>query len=584
VNKQRQQPDCVIIGYNEMPFPRFEQAMRQFGLHSPAYRDLKFSFVDVEGSPHTWVDLLNRTEQQARRGLGTLDRFTEYRCGDIPNLAAVYLTNFLRLHGLSAEYVNLFQFERDWLCDLLANSPVCVAITTTFYVTNHPATEIVDFVRQHNDKVPIVIGGPLIANHVRRYHDQELEMALDDLGSDIYIVESQGEETLRQVVEKLKLNGSLIDVPNLILAKSSSLLARQSTNPLHVLSNPARPESGYIRTSNSPENNSLDDNSIRWASTLRNDAGATLQTRTARSCAFKCAFCAYPTRAGVLTLASMDTVRRELDSMREYGGIQNLVFVDDTFNVPLPRFKQLCRLMIECGSPFRWYSYFRCNNSDAEAIELMRRSGCAGVFLGIESGSQRILNNMNKASTVEQYRTGVRMLREHDILTFGSFILGFPGETSETVQETVDFINSVTLDYYRVQLWYCEPGTPIDHRREDFKLVGTGFNWQHATMDVKEAMTQIETAFRKVDTCWLPQWSFDFWILPYLAGRGIPMGALKRYLTLAHQLLRLELDPIAVAHRHGQQRQTLNDMAGIAGEWCGRVTPILTTTTASAAT
>src|SRR5215213_9730881 len=106
-------------------------------------------------------------------------------------------------------------------------------------------------------------------------------------------------------------------------------------------------ESGKLRrTAIVPENNSLDENFIDWRYFSAETIGATIQTRTARSCAFKCSFCNYPTRAGALTLTSLDVVERELNSMRELGNVQNVVFIDDTFNVPLPRFKEICRLMI----------------------------------------------------------------------------------------------------------------------------------------------------------------------------------------------------------------------------------------------
>jgi len=86
----------------------------------------------------------------------------------------------------------------------------------------------------------------------------------------------------------------------------------------------------------------MDEVDIRWNEFAKEeDMGETIQLRTARSCAFKCAFCNYPTRAGKLSLASLDTVGRELSSIRSIDKVQNVVFIDDTFNVPLPRFKDL---------------------------------------------------------------------------------------------------------------------------------------------------------------------------------------------------------------------------------------------------
>ena len=77
-------------------------------------------------------------------------------------------------------------------------------------------------------------------------------------------------------------------------------------------------------------------------------------------------------------------------------------------------------------------------------------------------------------------------------MTFGSFIVGFPGETSQTVQETIDFINEAKPDYFRAQMWYCEPGTPIQNERIKYQIEGEGFVWRHATMDSLEAMDHID--------------------------------------------------------------------------------------------
>lgn len=233
-------------------------------------------------------------------------------------------------------------------------------------------------------------------------------------------------------------------------------------------------------------------------------------------------------RAGSLTLAGMDAVARELDAMAELG-TQNVVFIDDTFNVPLKRFKELCRLLIERRYGFNWFSYFRCSNSDDEAVDLAAQSGCRGVFLGIESGSPRILANMNKAATVEKYVSGMKRLHAHGILTFASFILGFPGETEETVEETLAFIQETRPDYYRTQLWYCEPGTAVDAKRQQYGITGQGFIWRHDTMESLEAMDHIDRMFLTVkDSVWLPQWSFDFWIIPYLLGRGSRRSSSRR--------------------------------------------------------
>lgn len=531
------QLDCVVIGYNETPFDEYEGFVRKYGEDSEAYRDLKFSFVEVAGRKLNYMGLLNHLHNLAHDGAQAHE---EFKSCDIPNLAAVYLTHFLRRRNLEARFINLFQYEKERLLEYLARDPVCVAITTTFYVVNFPVNEMVSFIRQHNSRVKIVVGGPLVSNHVRNYQSGESASALADIGADIYVVEGQGELTLAQLVETLKRGEDLRQVPNIIFFEGGEM----------------------VRTRSMPENNSLDENAIDWGSFRGVDLGPTLQTRTARSCAFKCSFCNYPTRAGALSLTGLDVIERELDSLAELGNVENLVFIDDTFNVPFPRFKDICRLMIRKKYPFNWFSYFRCSNSDEEAIDLMAESGCKGVFLGIESGSPTILKNMNKAATIEKYAQGIEWLRGRGILTFGSFIIGFPGETDETVKETIDFITSAKPDYYRAQLWYCEPGTPIQNYREQYGIEGEGFVWSHNTMDSLGAMDHIDHIFLTVnDSVWLPQWSFDFWTIPYLLGKGIRLDRFRALMSWAHKLLALEIASVPAARRGALQQEYLSSMA-----------------------
>jgi p-methyltransferase len=534
--------DCVVIGYNEIPFERYENFLRTYGEETEAYRDLKFSFVDLDGKKLDYVGLLNHVNSLAGGG----GREGEFKSGDIPNLAAVYLTNYLRRRNFKASYINLFQHEKEALLEYLEQDPLCVAITTTFYVVNQPVNELVGFIRRHNSKVKIVVGGPLIANHARNYAGDAFRTALDDMGADIYVIEGQGEQTLAQIIACLRDGGGLESVPNIV----------------HF-------EDGVMRrTRTAPENNSLDENFIDWRGFPDKHVGRTLQTRTARSCAFKCSFCNYPSRAGALTLTSLDVLENELDSMLALGDVRNVVFIDDTFNVPFPRFKDICRMMIRKKYPFNWFSYFRCSNSDEEAIELMAESGCKGVFLGIESGSPRILANMNKAATIEKYAKGIEMLRRHEIMTFGSFITGFPGETEETVRETIDFIRQTKPDYYRSQMWYCEPGTPIQNERASYEINGEGFVWSHATMDSLEAMDHIDKMFLSIDeSVWLPQWSFDFWIIPYLYGKGISFQNFKEFMASAHRMLALEIASVPAAEKRGLQQQYLGRMVSSARGW-----------------
>lgn len=264
---------------------------------------------------------------------------------------------------------------------------------------------------------------------------------------------------------------------------------------------------------------------------FQHDAGEFVAVRTAVSCPFSCAFCGYPRHAGKYRTAGVDAAEEELKRLQRVKSVKNIHFIDDTFNVPPKRFKEILRMMIRDKFQFKWHSYFRCQYADMETVELMKESGCEGVFLGIESGSDRILKNMNKAAEVESYLKGIALLKEYGIATFGNFIIGFPGETAETARETVEFITGSQLDFYRAQLWYYEHITPIWEQRETYDIRGESFNWSHRTMDAKTACDLVDDIFLTVeDPVWIPIFNFDFDALWHLVHRGMDIPGVKEFL------------------------------------------------------
>ncbi len=504
--------DCVVIGYNAGDFQDYRAMCEGSGEGSPTLQIYSKEYLEVDGVQLSWMDGLSVLRNKAT---GRNDR---YHVGEVHNLAGLYLSNFLRKTGLSAEAISLFGSEQERLAELCDRDPIVVAITTTFYVNIMPVLPIVDFIRHYAPNAHIVVGGPLIDNLCTDGVGGMTQDLLHGMGADSYIVESQGEAALVELCHALKHDGPLDGIANLVTRSGDG---KWTANP---------------RT---PEANDLDQAVIDWSAFSREQIGTTAQTRTARSCAFKCSFCDYPTRAGALTTASVDAVRHELRAMAELG-VKNLVFVDDTFNVPPKRFKELCRMMIEEDLGMNWYSYLRCSNArDDETFDLAQQSGCRGVFLGIESGDATILANMNKLAQGEQYRNGIAKLKERDITTFASIIVGFPGENERTMQNTIDFINETGPTFWRAQAWWGNPRAPVYKQMDRFEIEGEAYNWSHRTMNSTEAANWCDVMFEKVtESVWLPLYDFDFWALPYLDGKGLGVKDLETILRISQSIMR----------------------------------------------
>src|SRR5690606_32386931 len=99
---------------------------------------------------------------------------------------------------------------------------------------------------------------------------------------------------------------------------------------------------------------------------------------------------------------------------------------------------------------------------------------------------------MNKMANVEDYKRGIALLKKYDIATYASFIIGFPGETEDTIKDTIDFIETAQPDFFRAQLWYYDTMTPIHKEAQKYGLFNSQFEWSHNTMNSGEAAEWVD--------------------------------------------------------------------------------------------
>ncbi|CAM2068627.1 Radical SAM protein [Sulfidibacter corallicola] len=507
---QTQAPiDCIIVGYNDIDFQSFAEAQKKRSRFSGAYHEVLTNSISYRGDRVTFVELMNRYIERATGEHPRLNVF------EAPALGVCYLKSFLQRRGLRAESVNFFNYDKPRLAALLKQDPRSVVITTTYYIDHAPIVEIVKFVRKHNPNVDIIVGGPHIFNTASDLDEKTQDLVYRHIGANIYIIDSQGEQSLHRVLEARREGASLAEIPNLYYYADGK---------------------GH-RTERDVETNDLDQNSIDWSFFDSDAVAPVTYMRTARSCPFKCSFCNYPTMAGKHVLADIEVVEKEMRQLKAMG-TEYLIFIDDTFNVPLPRFKKLLRMMVDNQFDFKWVSFFRCANADEEAYDLLKASGCIGVFLGIESGDQTILNYMNKSAKVERYRWGVRMLKERGIMTFASIICGFPGETEETVRNSMRFIEESGPTFFNVQLYYHDTRAPISRRSEEFGIEGAGYNWRHNSMDWRGAAEMAKLFLREIENSIpLSLYGFSLWGIPYLLSKGITLEQIEAFGELTRNIM-----------------------------------------------
>jgi radical SAM superfamily enzyme YgiQ (UPF0313 family) len=182
---------------------------------------------------------------------------------------------------------------------------------------------------------------------------------------------------------------------------------------------------------------------------------------TSRGCAYGCSFCVYPqTFSGrKLRYRSVSDVVSELQYIVEvFSDMKGIFFEDDTLTTNRQRCRELCQAIIDSGLKLKWTSNCRAD-MDLETLKLMKKAGCRTVCVGFESGSQEILDNIDKGVKAAEMKQFIDDARKAGILVHGCFIAGFPGDTPETMEETLKLakhLNPDTAQFYPLMTY---PGT-----------------------------------------------------------------------------------------------------------------------------
>jgi radical SAM superfamily enzyme YgiQ (UPF0313 family) len=199
-----------------------------------------------------------------------------------------------------------------------------------------------------------------------------------------------------------------------------------------------------------------------------------------------------------------------VEEWEHYIGTLDLEYItclDSLFTVPPTRLREFCRTLIERRlNSVKWICYARADDlADENTTALMKAAGAHQVQIGLESGDQGQLNNMDKACTVESNARAIDLCRKHGLTTVASLIVGFPGETCETLNRTLDFMRSHPPDFFFLAPFSTRAtGVPLLSavNRDRFQLETTDHlrtgapYWRHRTMSSTEMGNHVRSLHR----------------------------------------------------------------------------------------
>jgi len=204
---------------------------------------------------------------------------------------------------------------------------------------------------------------------------------------------------------------------------------------------------------------------------------------TSRGCPAGCTYCIkhvsyqYTTR-----LRSPVKLMEEMWHLKEQG-IHNIHMYADLFTVNRDQVVDLCKRMIDEKIDIKWTCNSRVDYVDEEMLQLMGQAGCRLISWGIESGNEQILRNVRKGAYPEKAEKALRWAKKAGIMNWGYFIIGLPGETEETIRQTIDFSKELPLDIALFHVAAPYPGTPFFFEVVKKGWFRKGTRWEQVDMD-----------------------------------------------------------------------------------------------------
>jgi len=369
----------------------------------------------------------------------------------MPSLGLMYLSAALRRAGYTVRHIDhTFQERHEVLAEIERLRPAVIGI----YCMITMQDEALSLAEQVRGRALTITGGP--------YPSGEPETFLDHF--DLVAV-GEGEETIVQVMEHLD-DRRWEEVPGLVFRRDGEVVrtpARVRSKDMSHLPLPYRrdvPNQQYIDY---------------WR---RHWKDATTPLMSTRGCPFRCEFCHKPVFGDLFRARPSDTVIEEMAEIAELG-YDHVWMSDDLFTLNYRRTMELCRDIEAARLPLTWECLSRVTQVDYDLFAQMRRAGCKRIFFGIESGDEGVLKQMAKGIRPEQAQEAVAACVKAGIKAAGFFMVGYLGETEESLLKTIRFSSHLPLDYVSYTIAYPLPGTKFYSRVRERRQEGEWHQVRH---------------------------------------------------------------------------------------------------------
>lgn len=348
-----------------------------------------------------------------------------------------------------------------------------VAISTTYIIARKHVLNLLKAVRDVAPDVPVILGGQGIPS-----------LNLDPFSGDDanifdmvdYIVYGDGEDSFPDLCKRVLDGADTTDCAG-VLTKTSGTWGEKPV-----------PQTADLEAAPVPDYAILRETEINGAMLGDDFKPDYASLEEGRGCAFRCRFCSYHVFS-TFRRKSPERIVAELKSVKEQG-FDNASFVGAEFMAPIKHSTKVLEAIVEADLNMDIWLYARLDlcARHPEIFPLLKKAGANNLVFGMESGAETVLRNMKKYFDVEGMVEGAKLAKDMGFELMASIILGYPGESKETLATTTDVLRRCNFDQVFLHALNVLPDTPLWDLREEFEIkvsTKTGY-WAHKTMALKD--------------------------------------------------------------------------------------------------
>lgn len=443
-----------------------------------------------------------------------------------PPLGLAYLASSLRQNEIEVEIVDCmaehFSLE-DSAREIIKRNPDYVGITAVT-IDIYNAAELAKWLKDINPKILVIIGGV----HVTAVPRQTMERFE---WFDIAVI-NEGEATVVELIKTLNGGRDISDVKGIMFRRNGELVStpmRNFIDDLDVLPMPAWDLLPFLPKHYRSPAYSLD----------RSPSSSIITTR---GCGMSCTFCFQGAFGKKVRMHSPEYVLKMIKHLYNNYGIRNIRILDDNFLLGRKRTIELCELLTKEKMDLTFSCLSRVDTVTPEILKLLKQAGCWQLIYGIESGSQKILDAVKKKVTLNQIERALKLTKQAGLRSLGYFMVGFPLETEETIQETINFALRLPLDDFKINILTPFPGSELYSTAQQYGSFNR--DWRRMNMYIEPCF--VPAGLTKDKIIALRKMAFrKFYLRPkiifgYLSRMKNPSHLFKLYLG-AKSLLKLWL-------------------------------------------